>query len=62
MEPDDSGMMTLIRYCADGACVASPYAATGLPRLVHCAMPGRAIDAITRLGHDYAVEWPNGTS
>ena len=35
---------------------------TGLPRQANHAMLWRAMDAITRLGHEYRVDWADDTS
>ena len=52
----------LIRYRSDEAYAASHRAEeTGLPRQAYHAMLWRAMDAITRLGHEYRVDWADGT-
>jgi hypothetical protein len=53
----------LIRYRSDEAYAVSGRAEeTGLPRQAYHAVLRRAMDAITRLGHEYRVDWADDTT
>ena len=62
-DADETVTLRLTRYRTDEAYAASKHAeATGLPRQAYHAMLWRAMDAITRLGHEYRVDWADATS
>jgi hypothetical protein len=61
-ESDEAQTVTLIRYKTDEAYAGTHYDLEAtLPRQAHNAMLWRAMDAITRLGHEYTMEWAEGT-
>jgi hypothetical protein len=61
-EASETVTVPLIRYRSDETYAGSDHAKeTGLPRQAYHAMLWRAMDAITRLGHEYRVEWADDT-